>query len=360
MTSNKRIKITFVVPTLFAGGTERIASYLAQNIDKSRFDATLVVVGRAQDSAYALNDTNAVFLEQSRVLYGIPKLFGHLRKSRPDVVLSFISHLNALMAHLSMFFRDTKFIARESTVLSVDAELFKDQKKSVLHRFSGGSYFNSFEKIICQSTDMLIDIKTNYKVKDDKLVVINNPITNTFSVKENIDRNNPLKLITIARLSKEKGVPRILEALSKTSIPFHFTLIGDGPEKEHTMSLIREYGLQDRLTYIPFTRDVEKHLKSNDYFLQGSYVEGFPNALLESCTVGTPVIAFDVPGGTKEIVVDGINGFLVDNETELLERLQDNRQWNPDEVCESVYKKFNREKILKQYETLFFEVFNHH
>ena len=46
-------------------------------------------------------------------------------------------------------------------------------------------------------------------------------------------------------------------------------------------------------------------------FIQGSYVEGFPNAVLESCSVGTPVVAINCPGGTKEIIEHATNGFLV-------------------------------------------------
>ncbi len=93
-------------------------------------------------------------------------------------------------------------------------------------------------------------------------------------------------------------------------------------------------------------------------FLQGSYTEGFPNALLESCAVGIPVLAYNVPGGTKEIVEDEINGFLVENENEFLERLNDKREWIPSSIRESVYKKFNKDKILKDYENFFIDILN--
>ena len=122
--------------------------------------------------------------------------------------------------------------------------------------------------------------------------------------------------------------------------------------KEKTVQL----GLYNKICLIPFTHKVLDIVSKNDYFLQGSYVEGFPNALLESCTVGTPVIAFNAPGGTKEIVVDGINGFLVENEFEFITVLIDInalKSIDRDEVKRSVMSKFNAEGIIKKYENLF-------
>lgn len=313
MPLNKPIKIVFILPTLLAGGSERIVSYLAQNIDKTRFEATLLVIGHSAESSYDIKDIKVVFLEKSRVLNAITLIYKFLKIEKPHIVFSVIGHLNTVMAYLSVFFPKTKFIARESTVLGVDALIFKKQRKNFIFNFFSKKRFIFFDKIICQSNDMLNDIKTHINFKSHKLIVINNPITNEFRVKENSIKNIPIKLITIARLSKEKGVPRILEILSKLDVPFHYTLIGDGPDKDEVMSLINKYSLHNKLTYIPFTKNVETYLMENDYFLQGSYVEGFPNAVLESCVVGTPVIAFDVPGGTKEIIIDGVNGFLVNN-----------------------------------------------
>lgn len=356
MSLNRPIQIIFVLPTLFAGGSERIFSFLAQNINKAQFDATLLVIGKSSESAYDIEGINVIFLEKSRVLNGAPLLFKYLKKVKPDIVLSVISHLNTLMAYTSIFFPKIKFIARESTVIGVDAEFFNYSKNFNPLAFFGKRRFNYFDKIICQSQDMLIDLKKNFKVNEEKLVVINNPITENFEIKKNDFSNDIIRLITVARLSKEKGIPRILEILSKLSIPFHFTLIGTGDEKDSIFQLIEKHGLSNKITHISFTKNVSKFLKKNDLFIQGSYFEGFPNCLIESCVVGTPVIAFNVPGGTKEIIENGVNGYLVNSEEEFIAKLNNIRQWDPNTVRESVYRKFNKEKILNQYEELFLNI----
>ncbi|MBB1489854.1 glycosyltransferase, partial [Oceanospirillum sp. D5] len=109
---------------------------------------------------------------------------------------------------------------------------------------------------------------------------------------------------------------RIIKLLSKLEFNFTYTIVGDGDQKEAVLNEAKKLGVLEKLVHIPFTKQVNQILSKNDMFLQGSFVEGFPNALLESCVAGIPVIAFDVPGGTKEIVEHGINGFLVKNEKE--------------------------------------------
>lgn len=200
---------------------------------------------------------------------------------------------------------------------------------------------------------MLNDIRENYYVANKKLVVNKNPVSGALIVKKQTSKNNPIQYITVGRLSKEKGIPRILKILSKIDFPFHYTIIGDGIEKSTILELIKKYGLSDKIIRIEFTRDVSKYLSNSDFFLQGSYFEGFPNCLIESCSVGTHVIAYNVPGGTKEIIIDGVNGYLVDNQAEYIEKLKESKEWIPQEVRDSVYSKFNSKIILNQYEDLF-------
>lgn len=353
MSLNKPIKITFVLPTLSAGGSERIFSFLAQNIDKTQFETTLLIIGKSSEAVYDVQGTTVLFLEKSRVLNGITSIYKFIKKTNPDIVLSVISHLNTVMAYLSLFFPKTKFIARESTVLSVDAAFFNRSKSISLSNLLIKKRFNYFDKIICQSQDMLDDITKNFDVEEKKMVVINNPITELFEIKKDSPSDSLLSLVTVARLSKEKGISRIIKILSQLKVPFHYTLIGAGSEKESIISLIEKHGLSEKVTHVSFTTEVSEYLKKNHMFLQGSYVEGFPNALLESCAVGTPVIAFNVPGGTKEIVVNGVNGYLVDDEESFLLKLEENKIWNSQDVRNSVLEKFNKEKIISEYEALF-------
>ena len=68
--------------------------------------------------------------------------------------------------------------------------------------------------------------------------------------------------------------------------------------------------------------------------------------------MGTPALAFDVPGGTKEIIEHGTNGFLVANEDEYLAVLSADHHWKRSDIRHSVLLKFGSETVLDKYERL--------
>lgn len=351
----KKKKILFVLPSLVAGGAERVISFVAQNISVEQFDATLVIISSSTPKAYKINETlKTVYLNKRRVLSSIPALCKIISKDKPDIVLSSISHLNIVMALISPFYRRTKFIAREATVAGKRTET-KSLKNS-LNTWLIKMVYPMLDRIICQSADMKKDLIDTFGISDRKMVIINNPITFSdfpISVKEPINYNKPIAYITVGRLVKVKGHVRIIQILSELPFDFTYTIIGDGPLKKEIFQTIDSLGLNEKVTHIPYTQEVYKYLINSDIFLQGSYVEGFPNATLESCTVGTPVIAFNAPGGTKEIIENGINGFIVDHEQEFAKRLNERYDWNVIQIKNSVHQKFGAETILSKFEQLF-------
>ncbi|WP_127138954.1 glycosyltransferase [Flagellimonas oceanensis] len=346
--SHSPIKIVFVIPSLVAGGAEKVISFISQHLNEKEFETTLLVLSGQSEQSYTIKKIDVIYLGQDRVLYSIPKIVQVLRKLSPNIVMSSISHLNTAMAIISPLFRKTKFVGREATILSARKKTKKRFYPKSLTKYA----YKRLNTIVCQSKDMAQDMVNNFSVPKHKIQVINNPISNYGDIKP--ETNNPfLKFITVGRLVEIKGHLRILNILSKLDEEFEYTIIGNGNLRDEIFSRAESLGLKDKITHIPYTNEVNKYLMENDYFLQGSYVEGFPNALLESCVVGTPVIAFDVPGGTKEIVENGINGWLVNTEEEYIAKLEKKIDWDPEGIRESVLRKFSTDKIINEYEVLF-------
>ena len=357
----KKINILFVIPSLRAGGAERILSFVAQNIDSDKFKTTLLVIGFKKDTVYHLLDLDIVYLNKSRVLKSFFSIFSYIKLNKPDIVVSSIVHLNVFIACMSLFFRKTKIVAREASVLSVMSTY--DASSSIFFsRRNISLAYKLVDCIICQSKDMQNDMINYFKVPRSKTILINNPIANVFKLKTEIKNDGDvIRFITIGRLSKEKGFLRIIDALSHVRFPFRYTIIGDGPEKGIIFDAIEKKGMKDKVDYIGFTNNVDKYLTHSDLFLQGSYVDGFPNALIESCVVGTPVLAFNAPGGLIEIIENGKNGYIVDSNEEFIDYLNSiNKKYdfNPKTVRNVVEERFNKTKIISEYETLFLNLVN--
>jgi glycosyltransferase involved in cell wall biosynthesis len=360
MNKSAKKKIVFVLPDLTSGGAERVMSFVAQNISKDQFDVYLWLAGYSKNTKYNVNGIKVIYFNKSRVLKAIPSFYRSIRRVKPQIVISSISHLNTVMGFLSLFNPNTKFIGREANVLSVKKHFASGNRK-----FYGGLTLTKFsykllDLVLCQSKDMFNDMKNNFGVPEHKLRIINNPITDNFNLKPiKQDKQKTIQFITVARLKEQKGHERIIRALSKIDFPFQYTIVGDGPEKDELFRLIDSAGLSDKVIHIPYTHDVPKYLSESDLFLQGAFVEGFPNCLIESCAVGTPIVAFDAPGGLDEIIEIGFNGFIARTEEEyknLIIKAAKNHSWKPEKIRESILKKFNKEKILKQYEDLFCEI----
>lgn len=350
---NTKTNILVAIPKLTAGGAERVLSFIAQNLDRNKFNVTFLIVGYEKDNKYEVKNTDTIYLNKDRVRHGVFAIIKTIRKVKPRIVLSSISDLNILMGYVSFLFPATTFVGRHTFIIG-DNHKVSIQKKSKFDLKLFG--LNKLEYFICQSNDMKLSIIKYYGLDSEKLKVINNPVTNLSHIKNEQSQSEVKRYITVGRLSKLKGHIRLLNILSKIDHPFVFTIIGSGDFKNEIFNEVDKLNLTDSVKYIDYTNNVYQYLVENDAFLQGSYSEGFPNALLESCAVGVPAIAFDVPGGTKEIVTNDVNGYLVDTEEEFIERLNEKKVWNAKDVKDSVEKKFSPEIILKNYEDFFADI----
>ena len=362
ITINKKKKILFILPSLKAGGAERVLSFLAKELDDSLFEIKLIVLGFPKDAVYNTDGINVIYLYKYRFLSSFFLLVKIFKKEKPHIVFTSIGHINFSMGFLNYFFKDIFFIAREASVVSKRRGF--SAKNTKIPKFLVTLSYSNLSKIVCQSKDMKNDFINYLGIKEKKLIVINNPITAKFNSFDNKKSTNKcaldIRFITVGRLTKEKGHERILTALAKIkNYSFTYTLVGSGVLENYIKNLAKELKILENINFIPYTNKVLEHLTESDYFIQGSYVEGFPNALLESCSIGTPVIALKCPGGTKEIIENNINGYYLNNQEDfekLLLILNKLPILDREKVKNSVINKFSSSKIISEYQNLFLNI----
>jgi 1,2-diacylglycerol 3-alpha-glucosyltransferase len=153
-------------------------------------------------------------------------------------------------------------------------------------------------------------------------------------------------LVSTGRLAQEKNWPTLLEAFAKAHRKhpeLRLILIGDGAQKEFLQELANELGVAKRVTFtgqLPFS-EVTTYLKAADLFGFASLTETQGLVTMEAMAAGLPVVAVDA-SGTRDIVDNGEQGFLVPNEADALAHAIDRLLESPETT-----KKFSQKALEK-------------
>ena len=158
-----------------------------------------------------------------------------------------------------------------------------------------------------------------HQEQSDKVLLINNGVdTNYFnpSTTNNIESVDDLvpkdKFIVsfLGRFSQEKCPKLFVEIANhfKNDDALYFIMAGNGHLYNEILELIKKYRLENKV-YLPGFVDSRNYLRISNLLVLPSEIDGRPNAVLESLSMGVPVISSSV-GGLPKIIKDEYNGFL--------------------------------------------------
>lgn len=216
-------------------------------------------------------------------------------------------------------------------------------------------FFHKIDFAIAQSVNMKDDMIKNWGFDAEKVTVINNALQPIYEDEalSNNETNKEDYIMYAGRLEKQKGIEMLLQAFSMLNNPkISLKIIGSGSLRENLMRQSKDLGIEDRVVFIEHTSEIMKYYKKARIVAMTSYFEGFPNVLVEAIACGTPVVSYDLPSGPKEIIIEGINGFLVEylNVEKFSEALNLalNRDWDVSEVKATSFRYF-RKNIMFEY-----------
>lgn len=147
-----------------------------------------------------------------------------------------------------------------------------------------------------------------------KCIYIPNVIDKEPSKKSKCNTKN---IISVGRLSKEKGQKDLIEIVSiiKKDIPnIKLYLVGDGDLKEELISYSKSLRVSKNVSFTGFLneKEIEKLMLDSSVYVSTSYTESFGLSVLEASSYGVPVVSFDSASGIKFILEDGC-GVLIKN-----------------------------------------------
>lgn len=181
-------------------------------------------------------------------------------------------------------------------------------------------------RVIVASDFMKRSLSSSYGLREESIAVIPNGISlHQYRPVEPVQPRQAGLLLYVGSLWRMKGVDILLRAMARMSSAFpslRLKIVGGGGERPVLMRLVREAGLESRIT---FCGVLEQNQLLSLYreamaLVLPSRSEAFGIVLLEAMASGLPVVAADT-GGIPEVVVSRENGLLF--ETESVERLEE-------------------------------------
>jgi len=140
-------------------------------------------------------------------------------------------------------------------------------------------------------------------------------VSKEISPKKSMEFQNPLQLLTVARLHWIKGLEyaiRAVATLKESGINLKYTIVGEGAELERLIYEINELGLGHEILLVG--KIAHDHalglMRDCDIYIQPSISEGFCNAVIEAQMSGCICVVSNV-GGLTENILNGKTGFLV-------------------------------------------------
>lgn len=313
MIKKEKAKLCLVIPSLQAGGMERVMSELASYFAfrGTPKDIHLILYGITREVFYQIPETITVHKPEFRFnnklriissLRTIVFLRSVVKKNSPQAVLSFGEYWNSFV--LIAFFR-------LKCPIYVSDRCQPDKNLGFVHNFLRKRLYPQASGIIAQ-TKKAKEIYSKLKLNDN-IRVIGNPIRhiqqNNKSKKENI-------VLTVGRLINTKHHDILINIFLSISKPdWKLVIVGYDHLKQNTSAQLRKLisarNAQDRIILEGKQSDVESYYLKSKIFAFTSSSEGFPNVVGEAMSARLPVIAFDCVAGPSEMIEDERNGFLV-------------------------------------------------
>jgi glycosyltransferase involved in cell wall biosynthesis len=383
--SDAKITIQVVVPSLEAGGTELHILRVYSALVSRGHDVSIVILQGC--GSLELEARRAGICVLSRDLSASPPswlpaiaqevlhLYRNLSREANTVVCLYLprAYLQGGLLHFLLCLKSKVVGFRRSLNHYQIKRPFVALLERQLHRY--------VHTIVGNSASVIEQLVTSEGVDAAKVRLIYNGVDtvktdysdSSGEIRDELGiPEDVLLLVKVANLLPYKGHADLLDALSilasEQRSKVHLIMVGRGYEDRSDLRLkATELGLEPHVSWLGSRNDVPELLEAADIGILTSHEEGFSNAILEGMSARLPMVVTDV-GGNAEAVIDGETGLVVPSKTPralaaALEKLildEELRQSMGEAGRKRVEEHFSLDSCVEAYEALFQESLEQH
>ncbi len=308
-------RVLIAITSLDGGGAERVASVWGNMLFDAGLDISYLVCSRVQGEyyinpaikIYAVAKSNEEY-KKIRPLNKYLKYRNAIAESKANIIISFLpkSQIWTMITCIG------KEIIRVETLRINPWIAFQSHGKLVdsLWRLC----FKTGDRIIVQTEEQKSFFSNRERLKT---ITIPNPLDDLYlNSKKDSYSEKCTRFVAAGRITQQKNYPLMIKAFAKATQGYTEAILciygaGNDDYIQSLNSLINELSANNRIFICGRTPRIAEEYMKSDAFLMSSDYEGMPNSLAEAMAIGLPCISTDCKTGPKDLIDDGINGFLV-------------------------------------------------
>lgn len=301
------------------GGAQRVGANVVNALDESGYHIKFISMFNSKGGkAYPINDRieyTCLIDRKGRIKRDFFNIIKRLKKETKIDKYAYIigvGYSSDLACSIVSIRNNISFIHWEHT--SMFNKMYNEDFTSKIYRFVG---IKRAAKIVVLTEENKDAVVKKYSIPDNKVKVIYNWVEESAISKLEYDTSSK-KLITIGRADPVKGFGRLLDIATKLKVQmpgWQWEIWGDFDNDYGRMIIdkVSELNIQDFVKIMGTTDCVYEKLSKASIFLMTSFYEGLPMVLLEAQANNLPIVAFDIKTGPRDIVIDSVNGYLIEN-----------------------------------------------
>jgi len=355
------MKIDFIISGLLGGGAERVMALLINHLSEKGYDIGLITFNPG--SAYNINNNvRRIDLHKGRfknhTLRSFLNLFKYYRKNenRPDIMVSFITQINLIAILIAKIYKIPVIGSEHNSHL-------RSQRPVYITKYTR-DFVYPLANYITVLTAFDIEFYSKKKVN---VVVMPNPCT--FEPLQETVENRDKVILAVGNLDRfhHKGFDNLIDiaAMAIKEHPDWVLKIVGGGEKgtQHLKEKAAKMQIENQVVFAGFQNNVSEIMKGSEIFILSSRFEGLPMVLLEAMSQGMTCIAYDCKTGPSDIITDGENGLLIEDQNmekmiQGLHRLMNKPElrYKLAQAGVSSLEKFSMATVISKWEKLFNEL----